>query len=169
MLRSTSGLRATNASTCLRVTYVTCCDAMNATMRWPSPFKAGVRWTRASPRSPTLVECFVARARSLWLHLQIRWSLMLSASYNDDAVNCEQDHVDVANAEPAETIFTSTCHVPRLRSGRLEGRRHGGVQTYEFLRVFVSPRLRRCEKRYRPRVARPMSSARSTPGLGRNF
>ena len=110
MLRSTSGLRATNASTCLRVTYVTCCDAMNATMRWPSPFKAGVRWTRASPRSPTLVECFVARARSLWLHLQIRWSLMLSASYNDDAVNCEQDHVDVANAEPAETIFTSTCH-----------------------------------------------------------
>ena len=35
---------------------------------------------------------------------------MLSASYNDDAVNCEQDHVDVANAEPAETIFTSTCH-----------------------------------------------------------
>ena len=91
MLRSTSGLRATNASTCLRVTYVTCCDAMNATMRWPSPFQAGVRWTRASPRSPTLVECFVARARSLWLHLQIRWSLMLSASYNDDAVNCEQE------------------------------------------------------------------------------
>jgi len=39
----------------------------------------GVWWTRASTRSPTLMECFVARARSLWLHLQIRWSLMLSA------------------------------------------------------------------------------------------
>lgn len=35
---------------------------------------------------------------------------MLSASYNDDAANWEQDRVDVANAEPAGTIFTSTCH-----------------------------------------------------------
>ena len=51
---------------------------------------------------------------------------MLSASYNDDAVNCEQDYVDVANPEPAESIFTSTCHVSRLRSGRPEPSSKGG-------------------------------------------
>ena len=46
---------------------------------------------------------------------------MLSASYNDDTANCEQDHVDVANAEPAETIFVSAhfqvLERPRHRPG----------------------------------------------------
>ena len=96
---------ATNASTCLRVTCVTCCDAMNATMRWPSPFQAGVQVDQ-SVAAVAHTSGMLRRARPVVaIALANQVSLMLSASYNDDAVNCEQDQVDVANTEPVRDHF----------------------------------------------------------------